>query len=149
MRNTAGGIRLLGWKAEVRLVTSLEEEEFAGQAHDADGIIVRANGVVGTRMTERAPRLKAVACHEVGVEHVDLGAAAERGIQVINTLTVNTAFLAEHCLAPMLMLSKRIGLGDRAARQGDRSARYTLIGQELQGKVSWRGLPRTDGHASG
>lgn len=126
---------LLAERAEVRMAESLDPAWLLGAVGDVEGIIIRAHGAVTRELLEAAPRLKVVARHGVGVEAIDRRAAAARGVRVVNTPYANDESVAEHCLAMMLVLSKRLLEADRAARAGDWDARYRLIGRELQGRT--------------
>jgi D-3-phosphoglycerate dehydrogenase len=128
-------VAMLEKKAEVRRPESLDEDALLTQVADVDGIVVRANGQVNRRLMEAAPRLKVVGRHGTGVENVDLQAAAELGIVVVNTPEANAESVAEHCLGTMLLLSKHILQADRALRGGIWKARYQLIGSELLHKT--------------
>jgi len=61
-----------------------------------DGLIIRANGKVSRKLMESASRLKVVGRHGVGVETIDLEAATEKGIWVVNTPDANDISVAEH-----------------------------------------------------
>jgi len=67
---------------------------------------------------QRFPNLRAVACHSVGVDLVDLEAAAERGIQVSNTPGVLDACVADLTLGLMLAVVRRVCEADRFVREG-------------------------------
>jgi D-3-phosphoglycerate dehydrogenase len=122
-------------KAEVRLATSLAPEALLHQVADVDGIIIRANGKVDRRLMEAAPSLKVVGRHGTGVEAIDLVAAVERSIAIVNTPLANVESVAEHALGMMIALAKRLPEADRAIRAGDWDARYRLTGRELAGKT--------------
>jgi D-3-phosphoglycerate dehydrogenase / 2-oxoglutarate reductase len=127
----------LGWlkqRAEVRLATSLNEDDLIGQVSDVEGIIIRANGRVSRRLMKAAPRLKVVGRHGVGVEAIDRHAAAEMGIRVVNTPESNVESVAEQVLGMMISLAKRLRQADQAIRAGDWNARHRLIGVELYAK---------------
>lgn len=64
------------------------------------------------------PGLRVVACHSVGVDHVDLDAARERGVIVTNTPGVLTDATADLTLALMLAVARRLGEGERLVRSG-------------------------------
>ncbi len=128
-------LELLRQKAEVRMANSLDENDLVQAVADVDGIIIRAHGRVSRRLMEAAPRLKVIGRHGVGVEAIDRQAAADMGIVVVNTPKANVESVAEHCLAMMILLAKRIFQADRAFHDGDWDARYRLIGMELHGKV--------------
>jgi len=126
---------LLEQQAEVRMATSLAEEDLVKVVADVEGIIIRANGKVTRGIMQAAPKLKVVARHGTGVEAIDHEAAAEMGIAVVNTPAANIESVAEQCLAFMLVLGKRLLESDAAIRAGDWDARYRLIGTELLGKT--------------
>lgn len=127
-------IELLRTKCEVRFATSLDEEQLIHDVQDVDGIIIRANGMVSRRLMEHAPRLKVVARHGAGIEAIDLAAAKDRGIVVVNTPDASTESVAEHCIGLMIALAKKILPADRALRKGKWDARYELTGNELLAK---------------
>lgn len=128
-------IAFIGEHAEVRRAESLEEDDLIQVVGDVDGIIVRANGKVSRRLMEAAPRLKVVGRHGVGVETIDLEAAADLNIKVVNTPEANLEAVAEHCIGMMITLAKRLREADQAIRAGDWDARYRLTGRELFGKT--------------
>jgi D-3-phosphoglycerate dehydrogenase len=73
--------------------------------------------------------------HGTGVEAIDLEAAVERSIAIVNTPLANVESVAEHALGMMIALAKRLPEADRAIRAGDWDARYRLTGRELAGKT--------------
>jgi D-3-phosphoglycerate dehydrogenase len=129
------GTRLLAEKCELVYAKSFEEAQLVSLVHDVDAIVIRANGAVSRKIIDAAPRLKVIGRHGVGLDGIDLAAAAERGIPVVYTPTANTESVAEHFVALALMLAKKVRLGDIALRQGNWKARYDLIGTELRGKI--------------
>ncbi len=81
----------------------------------ADAILAR-QGPVDAQAIAASPRLRIVARHGVGVDEVDLAAAAARGVMVTNTPGANSVAVAEHTLALILSLVKEIKpLGTRIA----------------------------------
>ena len=129
------GKAILREKAEILLATSLEESSLMKEVRDVDGIIVRANGKVSRKMMELAPKLKVVGRHGVGVENIDLEAATEKGIWVVNTPDANDLSVAEHFFGLALILSKMLKKADIALREGRFEVRYQYIGKELHGKT--------------
>jgi D-3-phosphoglycerate dehydrogenase len=129
------GKAILGEKAEILFAISLEESSLIKEVREADGIIVRANGKVTRKMMDAAPKLKVIGRHGVGVENIDLEAATEKGIWVVNTPDANNASVAEHFFGLALMLSKMLKKGEIALKQGRWEARYQYIGKELHGKT--------------
>jgi len=131
----ADGITLLSEVAEVRRIEDLSEDAVVQQVSDVDGIIVRALGKVTAHIMDAAPKLAVVARHGAGVENIDVAAATERHIYVVNTPEANAESVAEHCVGMMLALAKRIVVADRALRQGRWNARNTYTGRELLGRT--------------
>lgn len=129
------GTRLLAEKCELVYARSFEEEHLISLVPDVDAIVIRANGAVSRGIIDAARQLKVIGRHGVGLDGIDLAAAAERGIPVVYTPTANTESVAEHFVALALMLAKKVRLGDIALRQGNWKARYELIGTELRGKT--------------
>jgi D-3-phosphoglycerate dehydrogenase len=66
-----------------------------------------------------APGLRVLARYGVGVEAVDLGAARARGVVVTNTPGANAPSVADHTVALLLAVLRRVVEGDRAVRAGD------------------------------
>src|SRR5512136_2094885 len=129
------GKAILREKAEILFATSLEESSLIKEVREVDGIIVRANGKVSRKMMESAPKLKVIGRHGVGVENIDLEAATEKGIWVVNTPDANDLSVAEHFFGLALILSKMLKKADIALREGRFEARYQYIGNELHGKT--------------
>jgi len=130
------GKALLKEKGEILFARSLEEASLIQEVKEIDGIIIRANGRVSKRLMESAPRLKVIGRHGVGVENIDLEAATEKGIWVVNTPDANDVSVAEHFFGLALMLSKMLKKGEKAFREEGRwEARYQYIGNELHGKT--------------
>src|SRR4030043_2468 len=99
---------LLSEKAEIFFATSFEESSLIKEVKEMDGIIIRANGKVSRKLMESAPKLKVIGRHGVGVENIDLEAATEKGIWVVNTPDANDNSVAEHFFGLALMLSKML-----------------------------------------
>jgi glyoxylate reductase len=103
----------------------------------ADGILVALTARVDEPYLERAgPQLRVVANYAVGVNNIDLAAAAARGVVVTNTPDVLTRATAEFALGLTLALLRRIAEGDRFIRRGSEwefSLEF-MLGSSLDGK---------------
>jgi D-3-phosphoglycerate dehydrogenase / 2-oxoglutarate reductase len=84
---------------------------------EADGWIAGVEPI-DRSVIEHAPRLKVIARYGVGVDNVDLVAAAERGIVVTNTPGANAGAVAELVIGLLLSLARGIPAADRAVRAG-------------------------------
>ena len=129
------GKSVLREKAEILFATSLEESSLINQVREADGIVLRTRGKVTRKLMESAPKLKAIGRHGVGVENIDLEAATEKGIWVVNTPNANNLSVAEHFFGLALMLSRMLKKGEIALKEGRWEARNQCVGKELQGKT--------------
>jgi len=129
------GKAILREKAEILFAEHLDEASLMEQVKDIDAIIVRGSGKVTRKLMASAPRLKVIGRHGVGIENIDLEAATEKGIWVVNTPEANNNSVAEHFFGLALMLSKMLKKGDLALREGRWQARNEYIGHELHGKT--------------
>jgi len=86
-------------------------------AFDPDGLIVR-QGKISEAVQDAAPRLKVISKHGVGTDNIDIAAATRRGIPVMRTPRANYESVAEHALALILALLRRIPNQDRRIRKG-------------------------------
>lgn len=69
-------------------------------------------------MTAAGPQLKVVANYAVGFDNIDVKEASKRGVAVLNTPGTLTESVAEHVIALMMAVSRRIVEGDRFVRSG-------------------------------
>ena len=86
-------------------------------------------------LLRRAPNLLIVSSNGAGFDPVDVDACTAAGVLVVNQSGGNAHSVAEHALAMMLTLSKRIIEADRALRRDADVNRNALIGTEVQGKT--------------
>jgi D-3-phosphoglycerate dehydrogenase len=109
--------------------------ELKERAADVDAIIVRSASSVTREIVESAPRLKAVGRAGVGVDNIDVEAASDRGVIVMNTPGGNTIATAEltftHLLCsarpiPQANASMKAGEWDKKAFQGSELYQKTL-----------------------
>jgi D-3-phosphoglycerate dehydrogenase len=84
---------------------------------------------------ENARGLQVIGQHGVGVENIDVKAATDKGILVINVPTVNFVSVAEHVIMLMLALSRKIAESDAAVRKGDFLFRERFFPIEMNGKI--------------
>lgn len=101
----------------------------------AIAIVAYSHPAVDGPVLDRCPNVKVVSNHGVGVDHVDLAAATERGIPVGNTPGCLDASTADMTMALMLSVARNVVVGDHFAR-GSEFTHYDpalLIGQEVTG----------------
>jgi D-3-phosphoglycerate dehydrogenase len=114
----------------------------------ADGLIVRSETRVDRELLAAGPRLSVVARAGVGVDAIDVDAATDAGILVLNTPGANTIAATEQTFALMLALARRTTAAAAQLRAGIWD-RKQLIGTELHGKtLGIVGLGRIGGNVA-
>jgi D-3-phosphoglycerate dehydrogenase len=104
------------------------------EIRDADALVVRSATKATAELMEGAPRLRAIGRAGVGVDNVDLDAATQRGIVVMNTPGGNATSVAEQTMALILGLARRIPQADSSVKRG-KWEKKNLQGIELRGKT--------------
>jgi D-3-phosphoglycerate dehydrogenase len=125
-------LRAAGFDVEKR--TGLKGDELVEAVRGCDGLVVRSETKVTAALLERAASLRVIGRAGVGVDNIDVAAATEAGVVVMNAPDGNTMTTAEHTLALLLALARRVPQGD-ASLKGGRWERKKFIGVELRGKT--------------
>lgn len=100
-----------------------------------DGLIIRGKTKLTSEWVHKlAPRLKVIGRAGVGVDNIDLAAAEELGVTVVNAPASTTTAVAEHTLGLMLSLAREIPHADQAMHEGV-WLKGKLTGSELSGKT--------------
>ena len=94
------------------------EDDLADLMSDADGALVGVMPLTSRSVLERCPELKVISRLGVGVDSIDLDAATELGILVCNVPGSNTSEVADHAMALMLALTRRVVDAVRTTREG-------------------------------
>ncbi len=102
---------------------------------EVSAIITRGRGPVTAELIARCPQLRVIARAGVGVDNVDLAAARARGLAVLYAPGANTATTAEHAIALLLALARRIPEAARAVAEGRWEERGGYAGDEACGKT--------------
>ena len=118
-----------GWQVSQPAAAALAKD-----LADADALIVRSATRVTEELLTHAQRLRAIGRAGVGVDNIDLDAATQRGILVMNTPGGNSASVAEHALALMLAMARSIPQLNAALHAG-RWEKSGTAGAELRGKT--------------
>ncbi len=93
--------------------------ELLARAPELDGLLSLLTDPVDAELIEAAPRLRAISNYAVGVDNVDLEAAAARGIPVGNTPDVLTESTADLAVALMLGIARRLAEGEAFVKAGE------------------------------
>ena len=106
----------------------------ASELADAEGLIVRSTTKVNSELLEKAALLRVVGRAGVGVDNVDVDAATNRGVLVMNTPGGNSVSVAEHTIALMLALARSVPQFNAAIHAG-RWDKSSAMGTEVRGKT--------------
>jgi len=129
------GIEILREVAEVDVQPKgLSGEALHTRLAPCEAVVVRSATRIDAEAIAAAPRLRAIARAGVGVDNIDLSAATARGVIVINSPEGNTISAAEHALALLLALSRKIPAADAQLRRGVWS-RKEFVGRQLYRKT--------------
>ncbi|MGI9498472.1 MAG: NAD(P)-dependent oxidoreductase [Geminicoccaceae bacterium] len=90
---------------------------------------------VGAAFLKRCPNLLIASSNGSGVDTIDIEACTAAGVLVVNQAGGNAEAVAEHSMAMILSLLKRIGESDRKLRRGWSCARTDLLGRNLEGRT--------------
>jgi D-3-phosphoglycerate dehydrogenase len=124
-----------GFDFELRRGSPLTTDEMIGLARDADALLVSSREPVTRPVIEQFDRLKVIARYAVGLDNIDLDAAAERGIVVTHYPMYCTNEVADHALALLLALNRRIVQFDRDLREGAWATHEHHMDRILRGPV--------------
>jgi D-3-phosphoglycerate dehydrogenase len=127
-------IEALGPDFEVGQCNGADRDELLSAVPEADALLVRSATKVDLEALEAAKRLKVVARAGVGLDNVDVKAATQQGVMVVNAPTSNIVSAAELAVALMLAAARNIAPASQALKQGEwKRSRYT--GTELYEKT--------------
>ena len=129
------GIDILSQVAQVDQRTGLSPEELKSIIGEYDALMIRSGTQVTADVIAAADKLRIVGRAGVGVDNVDVPAAAtQRGVLVVNSPEGNTIAAAEHALALLLSLSRHVPQAHASMREGAWD-RKKYVGNELYKKV--------------
>ena len=97
----------------------IPREEFLAILPDYDALLVRSQVQVDAEAIAAGKRLTIIGRAGVGVDNIDVAAATAAGIVVVNAPTGNTIAAAEHTLALLMSLARRIAAADASMRRGE------------------------------
>jgi D-3-phosphoglycerate dehydrogenase len=123
--------------ADFDVKVGLKEDELAAEVGKYDALIVRSGAKVTAKVLTNPGKLKAIARAGVGVDNIDLEAATAKGILVLNTAEASTLSTAEHALALMLSLARKIPQANQSLKSQalEWKKRSVYQGTQLAGKT--------------
>ena len=128
------GIDLLSTEAEVDVHLRPSPDELLTLIKGHEAIVVRSGTKVTAEVIAAGDELQVIGRAGSGVDNIDLDAATQRGIVVVNAPTGNTLSAAEHAIALMLAMARQLPEAYTSLRSGSWE-RQKFIGVELRGKT--------------
>lgn len=119
---------------EVTVMTNLTPDELKGVIKDYDGLAIRSATKVTKEIIDHAEKLSVIGRAGIGVDNIDIAAASKRGIVVMNTPGGNTITTAEHTIAMMLSLARKIPQATASMKSG-KWEKNKFMGTELYNKT--------------
>jgi D-3-phosphoglycerate dehydrogenase / 2-oxoglutarate reductase len=122
-------------KIELRAAPCPTEDDLIALSWDADAVLISSREPITRRIVEHLPKCKVITRHAVGIDRIDLDAAAEHGIVVSHVPDYCTAEVADHAMALMLALNRRIVAFDHDLRQGAWREHRHMMDRILRGPI--------------
>ena len=119
---------------EVDVNTGLPPEELKAIIPDYDGLVIRSATKVRQDIIEAATKLKVVGRAGIGLDNVDIPAASEKGIVVMNAPDGNATTAAEHAISMMMSLARNIPQATASMKAG-KWEKKSFMGREVTGKT--------------
>jgi D-3-phosphoglycerate dehydrogenase len=128
------GVRELSKIGEVEVRTGMSREELIERVRDADVLIVRSATKVTRDVIEAGKKLRIIARAGVGLDNIDVKAAREREIAVVNAPEAPSVAVAELVIGLMLAFVRHIPAADASMKSG-KWEKKAFMGRELRGKI--------------
>lgn len=142
------GLELLQQHAQVDVRLKLPLAELRACLPEYHALIVRSGTQVNEALLAAGKNLVVVGRAGVGVDNIDVDAATRHGITVVNAPTTNIVAAAEHAMALLWALARKIPQADASMRRGEWT-REKFVGAELVGKtLGLIGLGRVGGEVA-
>lgn len=118
-----------GWE-----IIQADPKTYGEHLADCDALLVRSAVKVTKEVLAKAPKLRVIGRAGVGVDNVDLPAATDAGVLVMNTPGGNAVSVAEHTLALMLSMARSVPQASASTKSG-KWEKKKFLGNELRGKT--------------
>ncbi|WP_108668406.1 phosphoglycerate dehydrogenase [Euzebya rosea] len=128
------GVDVLAQRFDVDVRTGMSKDELIAAIAPYDAVVIRSATFIDADVLAAADNLKVVARAGIGLDNVDIPAATARGVLVCNAPQSNIISAAEHAVALLLSMARRIPEADASLREGQ-WLRSKLKGVEVAGKT--------------
>ncbi|EGQ21805.1 phosphoglycerate dehydrogenase [Sporosarcina newyorkensis 2681] len=119
---------------EIVIDTDLTPDQLKDRIKGFDALLVRSQTTVTKELLDSADQLKIIGRAGVGVDNIDLDAATEKGIIVVNAPDGNTNSAAEHTVAMMMAMARKIPQAFNSLKN-NKWDRKSFLGVELKDKT--------------
>ena len=128
------GLEILAQCGELTIHQGMSEDLLRSTLPSHHALIVRSATKVTARALELVDCLAVIGRAGIGIDNIDVPAATERGIVVMNTPEAGAVTTAEHAVALLLSMARNIAGADASIRRGEwQKAQFT--GVEIRGKI--------------
>ncbi len=114
----AKNILLEGKNIQVDMLPTMAEKELCNVIQNYDALMVRSETKVTAKVIEAGKNLKIIGRAGVGVDNIDVEAATQKGVIVVNSPDGNTNAAAEHTIALMLSMARNIPKAAQSTKMG-------------------------------
>jgi D-3-phosphoglycerate dehydrogenase len=128
------GVQVFDERFEVKVASDPSVATVIREIEGVAGVVVRTAPFT-REIIEAARELKVIGRHGVGVDNIDVKAATEKGIVVVNTPNANATSVAEHTVTAIGAMAKRVVPYDRATRENRWEIRNSYKAVDLDGKT--------------
>ena len=111
-------VKIVSRVAEVDNLPTMDEDKLCEIIGKYDALLVRSQTKVTEKIINAASNMKIIGRAGVGVDNIDIAAATQKGIIVVNSPDGNTHAAAEHTIAMMMAISRNIPTADASVKQG-------------------------------
>lgn len=111
-------VKIVQRVAEADNLPTMDEDKLCEIIGEYDALLVRSQTKVTSKIIDAAKNLKIIGRAGVGVDNIDVGAATQKGIIVVNSPDGNTHAAAEHTIAMMMAMSRNIPCADDSVKKG-------------------------------
>src|SRR5690625_137731 len=119
---------------KIKIGSSLEQTTMMEEIADCHAVLTRSNAIMNDEIMRAGKNVKIIAKYGVGLDNIDIEAATKRGIYVTNTPKANANAVAEHVMAFILALSKKLPIMDMELRKGNFTVRRSIFSDDLENK---------------
>src|SRR3972149_1716479 len=119
---------------DVTVVPTLPQAELCERIGEFHGLIVRSATKVTAEVIEAGKNLEVIGRAGAGVDNIDVEAASQRGIVVMNTPGANTIAVAEHTIGLLLAMARKLPQA-HAVLKGGKWEKERFAGVEVYGKT--------------